>query len=149
MTRRMLMAMISLVGLFIAIYLTLYKLGIIGSLACTNLGSCETVQLSRWATFLGMPVAAWGIGFYLAMLAASVVGTLDSYETSPAISLVLMVMTGVGVLFSAYLTALELWVIHAICFYCVVSAILVTILFVIAVLDWRAVRGAPGATTPA
>jgi hypothetical protein len=44
------------------------------------------------------------------------------------------------VLFSVWLTYLELFVIHAICQWCVVSAILVTVLFVISVLDLREVR---------
>ena len=56
MTRRMWMAVISLAGLFIGIYLTLYHYGIVGTLAC-GVSSCETVQTSRYAMFLGVPVA--------------------------------------------------------------------------------------------
>ena len=59
------MALISLLGLFLGAYLTLYKFGVIGTLAC-NVGSCETVQTSRWSTFLGLPVATWGVGFLCA-----------------------------------------------------------------------------------
>ena len=47
MTKRQLMTLISLAGLFLGAYLTLYKFGVIGQLAC-NVGSCEKVQTSRW-----------------------------------------------------------------------------------------------------
>ena len=135
----MAMAAIALLGLFVALYLTMYKLGIIGTLVC-SVGSCETVQLSRWATFLGIPVAAWGIGFYVAMLALALAGLQDRWAESATIPLALALLAGWGVLFSAWLTWLELFVIHAICQWCVVSAVLVTILFVLSVLEWRGSR---------
>ena len=64
----MILATLALIGVFVSTYLTLYKLGYIGELKCA-IGSCETVNTSRWATFLGLPVAAWGLGFYVAALA--------------------------------------------------------------------------------
>jgi len=135
----MLAALVALAGLFVASYLSLYKLGIIGTLAC-SVGSCETVQLSKWANLFGMPVAVWGIGFYVAVLVLSLVGLSATFADSPRLSQLLVGMTGFGVLFSAWLTWLELYVIHAICTYCVISAILVTILFVISLLDLRDVK---------
>lgn len=57
----MAMAVLALAGIFVALYLLLYKLGMIGNLNC-SVGSCETVNTSKWATFLGFPVAAWGSG---------------------------------------------------------------------------------------
>jgi len=141
MTRRMLTALIALVGLFIALYLTLYKVGIIGTLACGT-GSCETVQLSRWSTFLGLPVAAWGTAYYVAVFALALAGIQDRWEDSLRLSLTMLVVTGWGVVFSAWLTYLELFVIHAICRWCVVSAAIALVLFALALLDWRATRRA-------
>jgi uncharacterized membrane protein len=54
----------------------------------------------------------------------------------------LVALSGWGVLFSAWLTYLELFVIDAICMWCVVSAILVVVIFVISLLDLRDWRGA-------
>jgi uncharacterized membrane protein len=62
----MVIAALALAGIFLATYLALYKLGYIGALSC-SVGSCETVNLSRWATFLGLPVAVWGVGFYVSV----------------------------------------------------------------------------------
>ena len=135
----MLAALVSLAGVFVALYLTLYKLGYIGTLVCA-VGSCETVQTSRWASLFGIPVATWGVAFYIGVLAVSLYGLTDAMADSRRLSRVLVFMTGTGVLFSVWLTYLELFVIHAICQWCVVSAILVTILFAISLLDLRDVQ---------
>jgi uncharacterized membrane protein len=132
----MIVATLSLAGIFVALYLLLYKLGIIGNLTC-SIGSCETVNLSKWATFLGAPVAAWGVGFYVVMFVLSLVSLQDGYADSLGMSKVLALVSGTGVAFTVWLTYLELFVIHAICQWCVVSAIIVTIIFVVAVLDLR------------
>jgi len=135
----MLAALLALVGLFVAIYLTLYKIGVIGQLVCAA-GSCETVQTSRWAIFLGAPVAAWGVGFYVVVLALAVAGTTERWEDSPRLSLAMLLVTGWGALFSLWLTGLELFVIHAICQWCVGSAVIALSLFVVSLLDWREMR---------
>lgn len=137
--RRMVIAAIALVGLFVATYLWLYKLGVLGQLSC-GIGSCETVNTSKWAMLLGQPVAFWGVGFYVAMLAVSVLGTSERFERDRRFTVALAVMSGGGVLFSGWLTYLELAVIHAICMYCVVSALLVVAMFVLSVLELRAGR---------
>lgn len=140
MTPRRLVALIALAGIFLSIYLTLYKLGVIGELSC-SIGSCETVQTSRWATFLGLPVAAWGLGFYLLVFALALAGTVGPMEDSAALGWALLAVTAWGVLFSAWLTYLELFVIHAICMWCVVSAVLTLAIFglVLAERPWRPV----------
>jgi uncharacterized membrane protein len=134
MTRRMLIAVLSLAGIFLATYLTLYKLGYIESLACGT-GSCETVQASRWATLLGQPVALWGLGFYIAMFAVSVAGTFERFAESRAIGIALALMSGWGVLFSGWLTYVEIARLHAICRFCVGSAAIVVVLFALSATD--------------
>ena len=141
MTRRMLTALVALVGLFVALYLWLYKAGVIGALAC-GAGSCETVQLSKWATLMNLPVAAWGVAFYAVVCAVAIALVQERWEGSRKLSLALLLLTTWGVMFSLWLTYLELFVIHAICRWCVVSAVIACVLWVLAVADWRAVRRA-------
>ncbi|MBA3671527.1 MAG: vitamin K epoxide reductase family protein [Gemmatimonadaceae bacterium] len=136
MNKRMLASLVALAGTFVALYLTLYKLGYIGTLAC-SVGSCETVQLSRWATFLGVPVGGWGVAYYLGVLALLIAGLTPRLVDSAGLSKLLVAVTATGVLFSAWLTYLELFVIHAICMWCVISACLATVLFVLCWQDWR------------
>ena len=73
MRPRQVIAVLALAGSFVALYLTLFKMGVIGELAC-SVGECETVNLSRWATFLGLPVAAWGLATYLVILVIAFAG---------------------------------------------------------------------------
>jgi len=128
--------MLAFIGVFVSTYLTLYKFGYIGSLQCA-VGSCETVNTSRWATFFGLPVAAWGLGFYVAALALVFVGIQERYADSRGVALALVALTGWGVLFSGWLTYLELFVIDAICIWCVTSAVIVLVMFAVSVLDYR------------
>jgi uncharacterized membrane protein len=132
-------ALVALLGFFVALYLTLYKLGVIGTLACgaDSASSCEYVQTSAWATFLGLPVAAWGVGYYAVVVVLSLALVQDRWARSRGVSLAFLALTAWGMLFSAWLTYLELFVIHAICRWCVVSAVLAVILFALALYDWR------------
>ena len=136
MTKRMIVAVLALAGIFVALYLLLYKLGIIGELTC-SVGSCETVNSSRWATFLGIPVAGWGVAWYVGMFVLALVSTGDRFAESHVVSLVLLLVAVTGLIFSLYLTYLELFRIHAICQWCVVSAIIVTIIFFVCVADYK------------
>jgi len=135
------MALIALIGVFVSLYLTLYKFGYVGTLACGT-GSCETVQLSKWGDFLGQPVAAWGVGYYLLVLAVAVAGVQERFVGSPRLTTTLLLVTGAGLLFSLWLTYLELFVIHALCRWCLGSAAMTAALFGLAVWDSRVERGA-------
>lgn len=133
----MAVALLALIGIFVALYLTLYKLGVIGSLVC-QVGSCERVNTSRWATFLGLPVAAWGLGMYILLFALA----LAAVQGAPArpIAWMLVVLSGWSVLFSGWLTYLELFVIHAICMWCVISATLMLLIFISSIAFLRDAR---------
>jgi uncharacterized membrane protein len=139
MNRRMLTTLVALVGFFVALYLALYKTGVIGTLACGS-GGCETVQTSRWADFLGIPVAVWGVAFYALVFALAFLGTLDRWAHSRPLAATMLGLTAWGVVFSGWLTWLELFVIHAICRWCVVSAVIAVALFILVALDWRSTK---------
>lgn len=132
-------AALALAGIFVALYLTLYKLGAIGELSC-RVGSCETVNSSPWAVFLGAPVAAWGVAFYMVTFVLAMAGLQGRFADSRRLSLGLVLLSGFGVLFSGWLTYLELFVIRAICQWCVVSAVIVTLIFMVSALDYVAER---------
>lgn len=146
MTRRMLIAVLALGGIFLAAYLTLYHYGYVGSLACGT-GGCEKVQGSNWANFLGQPVALWGVGYYASVFVVATAGTMGAYAEARWPSVVLLTLNGWGVLFSGYLTWAEVARIHAICYYCVGSAAMVVVLFALSWLDWRSTRRAQAPNT--
>jgi len=142
-TKRMIVAALALAGIFISLYLTLFKLGVIGELTC-SIGSCETVNTSKWSTFLHLPVAAWGLLFYSEVFVISLVGTMPHLENEPILSLLLVAEAAIGVLFSAWLTYLELAVIHAICIWCVTSAGIVVAILLVSIADLGEVRASRG-----
>jgi len=135
----MIVAALALAGIFISLYLTLYKLGVIGELTC-SIGSCETVNTSKWSTFLHVPVAAWGLLFYAEVFVIALVGTMPRFENEPILSVLLVAEAAIGVLFSAWLTYLELAVIHAICIWCVTSAAIVLAILLVSIADLRELR---------
>lgn len=138
MRRRQALALLAVVGILIALYLTLYKVGVIGMLSC-SIGSCETVNTSRWSMLLGAPVATWGLAAYIALFALALAGSSAARERSVTIARLLVALAGWSALFSAWLTYLELFVIRAICIWCVTSALLWFVSFAISVADLRAV----------
>jgi uncharacterized membrane protein len=136
MMLRMSAALTALTGVFISAYLWLYKLGKIGTLTCGT-GGCETVQLSPYSRFMGLEVAAIGAVGYTLLLVLS----LASLNARPAVAArlitALVVLSGMALLFTLYLKYLELFVIHAICRWCVASAVLILVFFVLVVLERR------------
>ena len=132
----MTIAVLAMIGLFIAVYLTLYKMGVIGSLTC-SIGSCEMVNSSRWAQLLGVPVAGWGVFFYLDVLIITLIGIQPPFAATPVVSWLLVLWAAFGAVFSAWLTYLELFRIRAICIWCVASACIVTCILVLSILDLR------------
>ena len=141
MIYRMSAAMLSLAGLFISAYLYLYKIGKIGSLACGT-GGCETVQWSPWSQVAGVEVSLVGLVGYAGLLILSLISLQPRLADRPTPSTLLVLLSGLGVLFTMYLTYLELFVIHAICRWCVASGVVIAAIFIVALLDLRRLRRA-------
>lgn len=128
MRARQATALLALAGAFVALYLTLYKVGIIGTLAC-SVGECETVNTSRYAMLFGRPIAAWGLGSYLLIFSLATLAQTPRFASSPGLPRAIVALATWNLLFSAYLTYLELFVIHAICVWCVTSAVITIAVF--------------------
>jgi uncharacterized membrane protein len=136
MIYRMSAALLSLIGLFISAYLYLYKIGRIGTLACGT-GACETVQLSPWSRFAGVDISLIGILGYAGLLALSLVALQPGLSSQRWPATLLTVLAGIGVAFTVYLTYLELFVIHAICRWCLGSGIIIVAILAATLLDQR------------
>ena len=124
---RVLLVVLAVVGLLMSSYLTWVHLMGRSPVCLAGSGGCETVQSSRYAEILGIPVAALGIGGYTGLL-------LSGLLRGEGGALLGLFVALVSVLFSAYLTYLELFVIYAICQWCVASAVLMSAAFVLCVI---------------
>ncbi len=134
-------ALLSLLGLFVSVYLYLYQIGRIGTLACGT-GGCETVQASAWSRFAGVEVALIGVGGYAVLLGAALLALRPAFAEGRWPAALLAGLAGGGVLFTVYLTYLEFFVIHAICRWCVGSASIIVAIFALALLELRRVGAA-------
>ena len=131
MRRRQAIALLSLVGFCIALYLWFYKIGIIGKLQCGS-GSCEYVQTSRYGVLFGLPVAFYGVFGYAIIFAVAIAGMQPSQLARRWPTTALALLSTVGFLFTLYLTGIELFVLHAICRWCVGSGVVMTAIAAIA-----------------
>jgi uncharacterized membrane protein len=115
-----------LAGIGVASYLTYVHYAGLQPFCAGGGHGCERVQSSSYARLGGIPVALLGLGGYLAIAAALLAPGERARLAAAALA-----VSGFG--FSAYLTYLELFVIDAICQWCVASAVLLTLLSVITV----------------
>ncbi len=129
---RIVMIVLATIGLGVASYLTYVHYSGMPP-ACTAGGSCLKVQTSIYSKLAGIPVALMGLIGYIAILASLLA---PENETSRFATLAFTI-AGFG--FSGYLTYRELFSIHAICEWCASSAVIMTILMLLAV--WRFLRG--------
>ena len=111
---------VALVGLGIATYLTIVHYSG-GEPVCAVAHGCATVQQSDYAVLAGVPVAVLGLAGYLALLVA-LARDGEAWRTAAAF----LSIAGLG--FSAWLTYVEVGVLHAICIWCVGSAICLALL---------------------
>jgi uncharacterized membrane protein len=112
---------LSVAGLLIALYLSATRLA--GGLpACGPVRGCDTVALSEYSAVGGVPVAYLGAAFSAVLLVA--VGAWLLGRDRRALWAAYGLAT-LGLVFVAYLTYLEVFVIHAICVWCVGYAIAV------------------------
>lgn len=131
MRHRQVIAVLALAGLFVALYLYLYKIGVYGELKCGT-GGCETVQASPYAMLLGQPVALYGVVGYAALFAVCLVGLHPRFTAQRWPTTLLAVLATLGFAFTAYLTSLEMFVIRAWCRWCLGSAAIITLIWFVA-----------------
>jgi uncharacterized membrane protein len=131
LTRRTLViGALGLVGLGVAIYLTIvHYTG--AEPICGISHGCHTVQTSKYAELGGIPVAVLGLVGYAVLL-------LGLFVPGENGRLLRVAIVAIGFLFSAYLTYLELFVIDAICQWCVASAVIMAALLVVTAYDFLA-----------
>jgi len=123
-----------MVGMGVAAYLT-YTHYADQPIACGGLGECETVQNSEYATLVTIPVALLGILFYAGFLALVLARMARLPLTEEWASPTAFSMTLAGVAFAAYLTYIELFVLEALCIWCLALAAIITASWLITLVD--------------
>jgi uncharacterized membrane protein len=133
----MAIALASLFSGVVALYLHLWKLGLVGSLACTGSGGCEFVQGSRYGWFLGVDVALIGTVGYAILFVAAMISTMPKYEDARWANTMLQVIIWPAVLFTVRLKYAEFFILKSFCPWCAISATVITVCAILVVLDRR------------
>jgi uncharacterized membrane protein len=121
---------LGIIGIIDAGYLSLAKMSNTTVVCAPGLGDCGSVNNSAYSELYGIPVAYLGLLSYLA-ISVLVLMILNRQSELTWNNYLIFGITLVGLLFSGYLTYIELAILHAVCFYCVVSAVLMLGLFVL------------------
>lgn len=101
---------------------------------CAGIGSCEFVQTSEYSEMAGVPVAIMGFGFFVALAAVCAVRLIRGDSVTAWAQPVVFSMSLGGTAFVAYLTYVELFVIDAICIWCVATAAITAACLAVSVL---------------
>jgi uncharacterized membrane protein len=125
----------SIIGLLVSIYLVFIKFFPTSTL-CVGAGGCDVVNTSVYSEIAGIPIAALGALAYAFVLALLLLESKNSFveQWGP---LVIFGVALAGTIYSAYLTYIELEVLHAVCPYCVTSAVAMLLLFAAATVRLR------------
>lgn len=105
---------------------------------CSLVSGCETVLTSPYATIVwNIPIALVGAVYYLLLFIASML-YLDTKKI--AVIKTSAYFTAIGFVTSVILVSLQIFVIHALCLYCIASAVTSTLLFVLGVVILRKLK---------
>lgn len=127
-----LLAVLDLIGLIIATYLSFVELR--GEApTCGIAKGCEEVALSEYSRIGGIPVAVFGVALSITLLTLA----LAWWRTGNVTLLLFHYgLSMVGVLFEAYFTYLELFVIEAVCMWCALYAVSLLLRFLVSLVVW-------------
>lgn len=154
---RMAIALLAIVAALVALYLHLWKLGLVGELSCTGAGGCMVAQLSSYGWFptpdvpllgrpgwLGFDVALIGVVGYALITVVALLGTAPRLAGHRGISGTLLALAIGGVLFTWRLKYGEWVVLEVFCIWCFESFVTIHLCLLLAWLDWRRTRRVAG-----
>ncbi len=126
---------LALVGLGDTLYLAYFQyLNLIPTCA---IGGCEVVLTSVHSKFFGVPWSYIGLVYYAYMFCLAALLCIE--PNSKALKFGALAYTGVGVLYSCWaIFYIQLSLLHALCQYCAISAVITLLLFIVAVWHYRA-----------
>jgi uncharacterized membrane protein len=122
---------LSVAGLGVSAYLTIVHYSTAVTLACPDTGTvnCEKVITSPQSVIFGIPVAVWGLVFFVFMVAVN--NPLAWRSPLPAVHLARLLSVVAGIVFVLYLIYVEFFKVNAICLWCTSVHVITFVLFVL------------------
>ncbi len=134
---RMAIATLSLIAGISAVYLHMYKRGLVGSLSCASGDGCNRAMFSRWGWFLGVDVALIGVIGYALLLTASIMNLQPRWQGKRWPAGLLLGLSLLGFLFTLRLKYGEFVILRTFCPWCAISAVSITVITGLSVYLWR------------
>lgn len=135
--------LLAFLGLLDSVYLVWVKYT--GAYAfCGPIGNCESVNTSQYSEIFGIPISLLGAGAYAIMIVLLLLENRSQIWAEFS-SMIVFGMSLIGVLYSIYLTYIEVVVLKEICPYCVISAIILVILLLLSGIRLSISLGEPDA----
>lgn len=130
------MIALSVIGLLVAAYMTIYKWTDNNSM-CLGNGGCSDVNASKYSEVYGIPVALIGFLGYAAILAILAfehfkLFMVDFFEENATLALFGLSLT--GFLFTLWLIYAEIFLIKKLCPFCLASQTVMTIIFILSII---------------
>ena len=129
---RKIMLVLTVVGLLVAVYMTIYKWTNNNSM-CLGSGDCSTVNASPYSEIYGIPVALVGVGGYAAIVFLLLMDSRNDFVRQNG-TLFVFGLSLTGFIFTVYLVYVEFAVLDAVCPFCLTSQIVMTIIFVLSII---------------
>jgi uncharacterized membrane protein len=126
---------LTLIGLAVASYMTIYKYtnDELRAAMCVGSQGCSVVNASGYSEVNGIPVAVVGVIGYLSILAALYLETRPGFFQENG-SMILFGLTLIGFLFTVWLIFVEVALIKALCPFCLISQLMMTLIFILTVI---------------
>lgn len=123
--------LLSLAGAGVSAYLLSFRL-MEQPVVCFTGSGCAEVNASPFAELFGIPVSALGLLLYLMLGALALLWRVRATNTPESVRLTVFALALTGFLFSAYLTWVEAFVLHAYCSWCLISFGIITVILALA-----------------
>jgi protein-disulfide isomerase/rhodanese-related sulfurtransferase/uncharacterized membrane protein len=132
-TRRFFTLALSFLGLFDSVYLWWAYTSPSHPLVCVVGTGCDVVRASSYSHLWGLPVPLYGVAMYGALAILCFAEVLSGMLLGKLIRFLILLISGGGFLASLALSGIEAFRLHAWCAWCVLSAIVVTFIFILAI----------------
>ena len=132
--RRYILAILSVAGVAVSAYLTFEHYQLVPSVCLFHM-KCDKVLASPYAQLWGVPIALIGLGMY-ALISLMVFASWRNPRWEHVIGLGIYGVSLSGIVFTGYLYYVEIFILKALCTWCMVSSVVLMSIFVVSVLDF-------------
>ncbi len=136
---RLAVPVLGILGIAITSYLTYTHYS--GAKAiCIAGASCDAVLTSHYSEVWGIPLSLFGLAMYIVITAMGFWFALRESASEHLLALGIYGIAVTGILFTAYLYYLEIFVLHAFCTWCIASSIVLALIFVFSIINFATTK---------